>query len=158
MAFEVTTKSHRLYGTFLSCLSLCIFEWDEGDVEALLDAKYAEHSRAGVPSPVLLLSLSNATDLLREPILRETSGKSRAGTLLAFRILKVLPFTLSPVTLRREKSDCRSCAVPVEPYQVAVDPWSRSTATWYGSFLERRHLLFTSRRAFTVFSCKTVHA
>ena len=71
MAFEVTTKSHRLYGTFLSRLSLCIFEWDEGDVEALLDAKYAEHSRAGVPSPVLLLSLSNATDLLREPILRE---------------------------------------------------------------------------------------
>ena len=35
LAFRVTTKSHAHYGTFLSRLSSCIFEWDEGDVEAL---------------------------------------------------------------------------------------------------------------------------
>ena len=35
----------------LSRLSSCIFEWDESDVEALLEAKRAELSIAGVPSP-----------------------------------------------------------------------------------------------------------
>ena len=97
LAFGDTTESHPLYGTFLSRLSSCIFEWDESDVEALLEAKRAELSIAGVPSPsvaaanpavrskelachcqsrtrgvertvemieALLLSLSNATDLL----------------------------------------------------------------------------------------------
>ena len=137
----------------MSRLSLCIFEWDKGEIEALLEAKYAEHSRAGVPSPsVLLLSLSNATDLLGEPILREEmkdiwEEQSRAGMLLAFRILNVLPFTLSPVTLRREKSNCQSYIVPVD-----LHPWSRSTATWYSSFLECRHLLLTSRRTFSMVS------
>ena len=104
LAFGDTTESHPLYGTFLSRLSSCIFEWDESDVEALLEAKRAELSIAGVPSPsvaaakpavrskelachcqsrtrgvertvemieALLLSLSNATDLLGVPLLRE---------------------------------------------------------------------------------------
>ena len=104
LAFGVTTESHPLYGTFLSRLSSCIFEWDEGDVDALLEAKRAELSNGGVPNPseaaakaavtskelakhcrrrtrgvdrtvnmieALLLSLSDATDLLGVPLLRE---------------------------------------------------------------------------------------
>ena len=51
LALGVTTESHPLYGTFMARLSSCIFEWDESDVEALLQAKGGELSMAGVPNP-----------------------------------------------------------------------------------------------------------
>ena len=51
LALGVTTESHPLYGTFLARLSSCIFEWDEGDVEALYQAKRGELHTAGVPNP-----------------------------------------------------------------------------------------------------------
>ena len=34
-----TSESHPLYGTFMSKLSSCIFEWDADDYDRLLSAK-----------------------------------------------------------------------------------------------------------------------
>lgn len=41
-ASGVTTESHQLYGPFMRQLSVCIFEWDAGDVRRLLEAKRSE--------------------------------------------------------------------------------------------------------------------
>ncbi|XP_061916760.1 uncharacterized protein LOC133658582 [Entelurus aequoreus] len=39
----VTTEAHTLYGEFMNRLSFAMFEWDEGDVRRLSEAKRAEH-------------------------------------------------------------------------------------------------------------------
>ena len=41
-AAACTTEAHPLYGVFLASLSRCLFQWDEGDVQALVDAKREE--------------------------------------------------------------------------------------------------------------------
>ena len=41
----VTTDSHQLYGLFMARLSLAIFEWDDGDVARLTEAKQSEEGR-----------------------------------------------------------------------------------------------------------------
>ena len=51
LAGGCTTKSHPLYGTFMSQLSSCIFEWDVRDVELLMSAKKGEMVSAGIPDP-----------------------------------------------------------------------------------------------------------
>ena len=51
LALGVTTESHPLYGTFMSRLSTCIFEWDEGDFQTHLKAKGGEMVEAGVSNP-----------------------------------------------------------------------------------------------------------
>ena len=45
------SESHPLYGTFLSQLSLIIFEWDEGDLQLLMSAKRAAMVQEGIPDP-----------------------------------------------------------------------------------------------------------
>lgn len=45
-----TTDSHQLYATFMSCLSHCIFMWDQGDLTALKKAKRAELEADRKPS------------------------------------------------------------------------------------------------------------
>ncbi|XP_061878173.1 uncharacterized protein LOC133630604 [Entelurus aequoreus] len=39
----VSTEAHMLYGEFMNRLSFAMFEWDEGDVRRLSEAKRAEH-------------------------------------------------------------------------------------------------------------------
>ncbi|XP_072768982.1 uncharacterized protein [Nerophis lumbriciformis] len=39
----VSTEAHTLYGEFMNRLSFAMFEWDEGDVRRLREAKQAEH-------------------------------------------------------------------------------------------------------------------
>ena len=51
IAGAVTSESHPLYGIFMSRLSSSIFEWDEGDLQRLIEAKKAELMRAGVRNP-----------------------------------------------------------------------------------------------------------
>ena len=51
LAMGCTTESHPLYGTFMSRLSGCIFEWDKDDLELLLKAKKEELKAMGVPNP-----------------------------------------------------------------------------------------------------------
>ncbi|XP_051789777.1 uncharacterized protein LOC127529631 [Erpetoichthys calabaricus] len=51
-AAGVTTESHPLYSLFMARLSFCIFEWDQGDVARLRQAKAGE---AGERSPRLRL-------------------------------------------------------------------------------------------------------
>ena len=41
----VTTDSHQLYGLFMARLSFAIFEWDDGDVARLTEAKQSEEGR-----------------------------------------------------------------------------------------------------------------
>ena len=50
-AHGVTSESHPLYGTLMSCLSACIFEWDDGDVRLLERAKRQELEASGVQAP-----------------------------------------------------------------------------------------------------------
>ena len=51
LASGCSTGSHPLYGTFMSCLSAAIFEWDREDFELLLSAKKAEMIAAGITVP-----------------------------------------------------------------------------------------------------------
>ena len=51
IAAGCTTESHPLYGTFMSRLSLAIFEWDREDFERLMSAKRGEMVAAGIPNP-----------------------------------------------------------------------------------------------------------
>ena len=52
LASCVTTESYPLYGTFISRLSATIFRWDEGDVQALRQAKASQlRSRGRHVSP-----------------------------------------------------------------------------------------------------------
>ena len=51
LAKGCTSESHPLYGTFMSKLSLCIFEWDEGDLNLLKSAKRAAMMQGGIPNP-----------------------------------------------------------------------------------------------------------
>lgn len=46
-----TSESHPLYGTFMSQLSSCVFEWDAEDYQLLLRAKEAELIAAGMQHP-----------------------------------------------------------------------------------------------------------
>lgn len=41
----VTTDSHQLYGLFMARLSFAMFEWDDGDVAHLREAKQSEEGR-----------------------------------------------------------------------------------------------------------------
>ena len=49
IAIGCTTDAHQLYGTFMSRLSACIFEWDAGDVAQLQQAKRAQLANMGLP-------------------------------------------------------------------------------------------------------------
>ena len=51
IAGAVTSESHLLYGISMSRLSSSIFEWDEEDLQCLIEAKKAELMRAGVRNP-----------------------------------------------------------------------------------------------------------
>jgi len=46
-----SSESHPLYGTFMSHLSTCLFEWDEADYQLLARAKRDELNQAGVTNP-----------------------------------------------------------------------------------------------------------
>ena len=47
----VTSDSHPLYGTLMSGLSRCIFQWDEDDLNLLKKAKREEMLLNGIPCP-----------------------------------------------------------------------------------------------------------
>ena len=46
-----SSEIHPLYGTFMSSLSTCLFEWDEADYKLLAKAKRGELIQAGVTNP-----------------------------------------------------------------------------------------------------------
>lgn len=51
IALGCTTDSHPLYGTFMGCLSQCIFEWSSEDLEKLKTAKVLELAGRGITNP-----------------------------------------------------------------------------------------------------------
>ncbi|XP_019633279.1 PREDICTED: uncharacterized protein LOC109476717 [Branchiostoma belcheri] len=51
IAVGCTSEAHPLYGTFMTQLSSCIFEWSQDDYAKLLHAKEAELIASGIPNP-----------------------------------------------------------------------------------------------------------
>lgn len=108
LARSCTSESHPLYGPFMAKLSMCIFEWDEKDLDVLLSARRAMMVQAGVvhPSPS---ALTNA--LTREEIARHCRRRTR-GTQATTELIENLLLSLSTATdslgvplLRSEVSD-----------------------------------------------------
>ncbi|RXN22060.1 hypothetical protein ROHU_036759 [Labeo rohita] len=50
LAVGCTTDAHPLYPTFMGSLSVCIFEWDAGDLSLLRQAKRKQLMQEGVPA------------------------------------------------------------------------------------------------------------
>ena len=48
LATGCTTDVHQLYAVFMSKLSVCIFEWDAGDIDRLQMAKRAQLKQQGL--------------------------------------------------------------------------------------------------------------
>ena len=51
LAVGVTTDTHRLYGTFMSQLSRCIFQWDQTDLARLKEAKRSQMELSDINNP-----------------------------------------------------------------------------------------------------------
>ena len=78
-----TTESHPLYGTFMSQLSSCIFEWDAEDYQQLLRAKEAELVAAGIqhPSNAAVRKAVTSEELARH-CRRRTRGEDKTVELM----------------------------------------------------------------------------
>ncbi|XP_051810015.1 uncharacterized protein LOC110962542 isoform X2 [Acanthochromis polyacanthus] len=70
----LTTEHHPLYGTFCAKLSACVFEWDQGDVQCLKEAKREEwksnHSGFAPTEEQIILKMGE----LRRHCRRRTRG------------------------------------------------------------------------------------
>ena len=51
LAVGVTTDTHRLYATFMSQLSRCIFQWDQSDLALLKQAKRSQMELSHIQNP-----------------------------------------------------------------------------------------------------------
>lgn len=94
MSRGCTSESHPLFATFMTRLSSCIFEWDEGDYSALFQAKKREMEQAGIPDPSL--------DAVRKAITREELAKhcrrKTRGAEKTVELIESLLLTFSTVT------------------------------------------------------------
>ena len=78
-AHGFTSESHPLYGTPMSRLSACIFEWDDGDVRLLERAKRQELEASGVQAPTdRAVRLAVSKELARR-CRRRTVGVTRTA-------------------------------------------------------------------------------
>ena len=94
LAMGVTTESHPLYGTFMARLSSCIFEWDESDVEALLEAKRGELGMAGVPNPsVAAVKAAVSSTELASHCRRRTRGTEKTTEMIEALLLSLCTAT-----------------------------------------------------------------
>ena len=88
------SESHPLYGTFMSQLSRCIFEWDERDLNLLMEAKKGKLIQAGLsdPSPSAVRN-----SLAKEELSRHCRRKTR-GHQETVKEIEALLLALSPAT------------------------------------------------------------
>lgn len=94
LARGCTSESHPLYGTFMTQLSSCVFEWDEQDVDLLVSAKRGELRMAGIRDP------SNSTvrkALTAKELARHCRRRTR-GTEETARLIESLLLSLSKST------------------------------------------------------------
>ena len=94
LARGCTTESHPLYGTFMAKLSSCIYEWDEHDVNLLMNAKRGELAEAGVHNPTNA-ALQKA--ISRNELAKHCKRRTR-GTLETIYQLETLLLSLSTAT------------------------------------------------------------
>ena len=94
LARGCTTESHPLYGTFMAQLSSCLFEWEERDVDLLMDAKRGELMAAGVPSPS---TRAARKAISRDELARHCRRKTR-GTQETLNHIENLLLSLSTAT------------------------------------------------------------
>lgn len=88
------SESHPLYGTFLSQLSLCIFEWDKGDLDLLKSARRAAMVQEGIPNPSQRVVTKALT---KEELARHCRRRTR-GTQQTIELIEKLLLSLSPAT------------------------------------------------------------
>lgn len=88
------SESHPLYGTFMSQLSLCIFEWDESDLELLKGAKRAAMMEEGIPNP---LEKAVTMALTRDELARHCRRRTR-GLQQTINLVEELILSLSAAT------------------------------------------------------------
>ena len=88
------SESHPLYGTFLSQLSLIIFEWDEGDLQLLMSAKRAAMVQEGIPDP----SERAVTKALTKDELAKHCRRRTRGTQQTIKLIEELLLSLSHAT------------------------------------------------------------
>lgn len=83
-----SSESHPLYGTFMSRLSTCLFEWDEADYQLLAKAKRGELIRAGVtnPSESAIRKATTKEELARH-CRRRTRGATESANLIESSLL-----------------------------------------------------------------------
>ncbi|KAL0150590.1 hypothetical protein M9458_054183 [Cirrhinus mrigala] len=85
-----TTDAHPLYPTFMGSLSVCIFEWDAGDLSLLRQAKRKQLMQEGVPAITdILVDRSISKKELGLYCRRRTRGED-ATICLAERLLQEL--------------------------------------------------------------------
>lgn len=94
LARGCTSESHPLFGTFMTQLSSCIFEWYEQDVDLLMSAKGGELRSAGIKDP------SNSTvkkALTTKELARHCRRRTR-GTEETSHLIESLLLSLSKST------------------------------------------------------------
>ena len=89
-----SSETHPLYGTFMSCLSKCLFEWDEADYQLLAKAKRGELIRAGVTNPSES-AIRKATTKLE--LARHCRWRTR-GAIESAKLIETLLLSLSVAT------------------------------------------------------------
>ena len=89
-----TSESHPLYGTFMSRLSGCIYEWDEEDYTRLMNSKRGELIQAGVPNPSMSATSKAIT---KEELARHCRRRTR-GVEETTRLIEELLLTMSHAT------------------------------------------------------------
>ena len=88
------SESHALYGTFMAQLSGCIFEWDPGDVEQLVEAKKQQLAE-GV---VFLPEFNNIAKHITKRELATHCKRQTQGSEATAELIKQLPQTLVMTT------------------------------------------------------------
>ena len=94
LARGCTSESHPLFGTFMTRLSNCIFEWDESDVKLLMSAKRGELTKAGIRDP----SSSTVRKALKPKELMQHCRRRTRGTEETTRLIESLLLSLSMST------------------------------------------------------------
>ena len=88
------SESYPLYGTFMSQFSQCIFEWDEQDLNLLIEAKKGELVQAGLPdlSPSAVRNSLTKEELSRY-CRRRTRGHQETVEEIEALLLALFPST-----------------------------------------------------------------
>lgn len=92
-AMACTTESHPLYGTFMSRLSSCIFQWDKDDLAKLQEAKRAELKKQHQNPTPKQVDQAITKDEMAKHCRRTTRGVDETTRLIRQLLDVMLPLT-----------------------------------------------------------------